>query len=66
MFLFIVQVIGNMGQAMEAANPALKSALLQCMTQPAASPSVQQAAIQAFRKLTITEEVTQTSSLCCH
>ncbi|XP_036405176.1 apolipoprotein B-100-like, partial [Megalops cyprinoides] len=51
-----LRVIGNMGTAMEAANPALKSALLQCMTQPAATPPVQQAAIQAFRKLTVTEE----------
>ncbi|KAJ8269867.1 hypothetical protein GJAV_G00107700 [Gymnothorax javanicus] len=51
-----LRVIGNMGEAMEAANPALKTALLQCMTQPEATPIVQQAAIQAFRKLTIDEE----------
>ncbi|XP_048831185.1 apolipoprotein B-100 [Brienomyrus brachyistius] len=54
-----LRVIGNMGGAMEAANPALKSTLLRCIRQPAASQAVQQAAIQAFRQMTIDEEVSR-------
>nr|XP_023690467.1 apolipoprotein B-100 [Paramormyrops kingsleyae] len=54
-----LRVIGNMGGAMEAANPALKSTLLRCIRQPTASRAVQQAAIQAFRQMTIDEEVSR-------
>ncbi|XP_068610219.1 apolipoprotein B-100-like [Brachionichthys hirsutus] len=52
-----LRVTGNMGEAMEAANPAIKTALLRCMRQPATTLSVQLAAIQAFRRMTVTDEV---------
>nr|XP_046228823.1 apolipoprotein B-100-like [Scatophagus argus] len=53
----ILRVIGNMGDAMEAANPAIKTTLLKCMRQPATTLSVQMAAIQAFRRMSVTDEV---------
>ncbi|XP_028253196.1 apolipoprotein B-100-like [Parambassis ranga] len=56
MFLTL-RVIGNMGDAMEAANPAIKTTMLKCMRQPATTLSVQLAAIQAFRHMTVTDEV---------
>ena len=46
-----------MGAAMGAASPALKTAVIQCVNQPTADPSVQQAAIQVFRLTTVPEEV---------
>lgn len=46
-----------MGEAMSAASPALKSAVIECINQPAASTEVQQAAIQVFRLTPIPEEV---------
>ncbi|KAI1897325.1 hypothetical protein AGOR_G00082150 [Albula goreensis] len=52
-----LRVIGNMGKAMEAADPGLKSTLLKCMRQPATTLAVQQAAIQAFRQMSVTGEV---------
>ncbi|KAG5846843.1 hypothetical protein ANANG_G00119290 [Anguilla anguilla] len=52
-----LRVVGNMGKAMEAADPEVKSTLLKCMRQPATTLSVQQAAIQAFRQMTVTGEV---------
>ncbi|KAL2082440.1 hypothetical protein ACEWY4_022258 [Coilia grayii] len=51
-----LKVIGNMAAAMGAASPALKSAVIQCVNQPAASPKVQLAAIQAYRQTTLPEE----------
>uniref|UniRef100_A0A8C8RUL8 Apolipoprotein B n=1 Tax=Pelusios castaneus TaxID=367368 RepID=A0A8C8RUL8_9SAUR len=51
-----LRAVGNMGKAMEAANPNLKSALKTCIKSEATSPSVQKAAIQALRKMTITDE----------
>ncbi|XP_014812319.1 PREDICTED: apolipoprotein B-100 isoform X2 [Calidris pugnax] len=51
-----LRAIGNMGAVMEKAKPNLKSFLKTCMRSEAASLSVQKAAIQAFRKMTITEE----------
>ena len=56
---FVSQVIGNMAAAMGAASPALKSAVIQCVNEPAATPEVQLAAIQAYRQTTLPEEVTQ-------
>lgn len=53
-----IQVVGNMGDAMEAADPAIKSILLKCMRQPTTTLSVQLAAIQAFRRMSVTDEVT--------
>ncbi|KAG7460569.1 hypothetical protein MATL_G00200170 [Megalops atlanticus] len=52
-----LRVLGNMGKAMEAADPALKSTLIKCMRQPLTTLSVQQAAIQAFRQMSVTGEV---------
>ncbi|XP_018588227.2 apolipoprotein B-100 [Scleropages formosus] len=54
-----LRVIGNMGAAMQAANPALQSTLLKCMTQPAASSSVQQAAVQAFRQMNVDQKISK-------
>ncbi|NXG65275.1 APOB protein, partial [Hemiprocne comata] len=51
-----LRAIGNMGAVMEKVKPNLKSFLKTCIRNEAASLSVQKAAIQAFRKMTITEE----------
>ncbi|XP_076874065.1 apolipoprotein Bb, tandem duplicate 1 [Brachyhypopomus gauderio] len=51
-----LRVIGNMAAAMSSASPALMSAVIQCINQPAASPEVQQAAIQVFRQIPVPEE----------
>lgn len=53
-----IKVVGNMGDAMEAADPAIKNILMKCMRQPATTLSVQLAAIQAFRRMSVTDEVT--------
>ncbi|XP_068433484.1 apolipoprotein B-100-like [Clinocottus analis] len=52
-----LRVIGNMGDAMEAADAAVKTTLIKCMRQPATTLSVQLAAIQAFRRMSATDEV---------
>ncbi|XP_068593389.1 apolipoprotein B-100-like [Cebidichthys violaceus] len=52
-----LRVVGNMGRAMEAADPDIKTTLLKCMRQPATTLSVQLAAIQAFRRMSPTDEV---------
>ncbi|ROL43503.1 Apolipoprotein B-100 [Anabarilius grahami] len=49
-------IIGNMAVAIGAASPALKSAVIQCVNQPAASPEVQQTAIQTFRLTSVPDE----------
>lgn len=46
-----------MGDALEAANPAIKTVLTKCMRQPATTLAVQLAAIQAFRRMEVTDEV---------
>ncbi|NWS70238.1 APOB protein, partial [Crotophaga sulcirostris] len=51
-----LRAIGNMGAVMEKAKPNVKSFLKTCIRNEAASLSVQKAAIQAFRKMTVTEE----------
>uniref|UniRef100_A0AAR2JKF9 Vitellogenin domain-containing protein n=1 Tax=Pygocentrus nattereri TaxID=42514 RepID=A0AAR2JKF9_PYGNA len=51
-----LRVIGNMAAAVGAASPDLKSAVIKCINQPAASPKVQQAAIQVFRLTPVPEE----------
>uniref|UniRef100_A0A8C8CID9 Vitellogenin domain-containing protein n=1 Tax=Oncorhynchus tshawytscha TaxID=74940 RepID=A0A8C8CID9_ONCTS len=53
----VLRVIGNMAAAMGAASPALKSAVIRCVNEPATSLEVQQAAIQAFRQTPVPEEV---------
>lgn len=52
-----VQVLGNIGDVMEAVDPAIKNTLVKCMRQPATTLSVQLAAIQAFRRMFVTSEV---------
>ncbi|CAJ1077019.1 apolipoprotein B-100-like [Xyrichtys novacula] len=52
-----LRVVGNMGEAMEAVDPTIKTTLLKCMRQPATTLSVQLAAIQAFRRMSVTDEV---------
>ncbi|XP_060722344.1 apolipoprotein Bb, tandem duplicate 1 [Tachysurus vachellii] len=51
-----LRVVGNMAEALGAASPALKSAVIQCINQVAASTEVQQAAIQVFRLTAIPQE----------
>uniref|UniRef100_A0A3Q2C9I7 Vitellogenin domain-containing protein n=1 Tax=Cyprinodon variegatus TaxID=28743 RepID=A0A3Q2C9I7_CYPVA len=51
-----LRVVGNMGDVMEAADPEIKNTLLKCMRQPSTTLSVQQAAIQAFRRMSLTDE----------
>uniref|UniRef100_A0A671W5P2 Vitellogenin domain-containing protein n=1 Tax=Sparus aurata TaxID=8175 RepID=A0A671W5P2_SPAAU len=51
-----LRVVGNMGDAMEAADAAIKTTLMKCMRQPATTLSVQLAAIQAFRRMSVTDE----------
>lgn len=55
-----MQVVGNMGDVMEAVDPAIKNTLIKCMRQPATTLSVQLAAIQAFRRMSVTDEVNNT------
>lgn len=45
-----------MAPAVMAASPALRATVLQCVNLGAAHPVVQQAAIQAFRLITVPEE----------
>ncbi|XP_043075498.1 apolipoprotein B-100-like [Puntigrus tetrazona] len=52
-----LRVLGNMGEAMEAADHNIKTTLLKCMRQPATTLSVQMSAIQAFRRITVTPDV---------
>uniref|UniRef100_A0A3Q3W5I2 Vitellogenin domain-containing protein n=1 Tax=Mola mola TaxID=94237 RepID=A0A3Q3W5I2_MOLML len=51
-----LRVVGNMGDVMEAVDPAIKNTLIKCMRQPATTLSVQLAAIQAFRRMSVTDE----------
>ncbi|TNN45216.1 Apolipoprotein B-100 [Liparis tanakae] len=60
-----LRVIGNMGDAMEAADAAVKTTLLKCMRQPATTLSVQLAAIQAFRRMSATDEVRSNLQRVC-
>lgn len=48
-----------MGDAMEAVNPDIRTTLMKCMRQPQTTLSVQLAAIQAFRRISVTDEVVQ-------
>ncbi|XP_029281472.1 LOW QUALITY PROTEIN: apolipoprotein B-100-like [Cottoperca gobio] len=51
-----LRVIGNMAPALASAGPALRSAVIQCVNEPAASLAVQEAAIQVFRLTPVPEE----------
>lgn len=46
-----------MAPAVMSVSPALRAAVIQCINQPAASPAVQQAAIQVYRLTSVPEEV---------
>ncbi|XP_038134621.1 apolipoprotein Bb, tandem duplicate 1 [Cyprinodon tularosa] len=52
-----LRVIGNMATVVIPVSPALRSAVIQCVKQPAASPEVQQTAIQVFRKIPVQDEI---------
>uniref|UniRef100_A0A8C8CZK7 Vitellogenin domain-containing protein n=1 Tax=Oncorhynchus tshawytscha TaxID=74940 RepID=A0A8C8CZK7_ONCTS len=52
-----LRIIGNIGEAMEAADATVKTTLLKCMRQPTTTLQVQLAAIQAFRRMSVTDEV---------
>lgn len=45
-----------MAAAVIPASPALRAAVLQCVSQPSADPAVQQAAIQVYRLAAVPEE----------
>ncbi|XP_044145271.1 apolipoprotein B-100 [Bufo gargarizans] len=51
-----LKAIGIMGNVLEAANPQIKSSILKCVRSQAPSYDVQKAAIQALRKMSITDE----------
>ncbi|XP_034556005.1 apolipoprotein B-100-like [Notolabrus celidotus] len=51
-----LRVIGNMAAAVGPASPTLRTAVIQCVNQPEAPLSVQQAAIQAYRLTAVPEE----------
>ncbi|KAK2825862.1 hypothetical protein Q5P01_020076 [Channa striata] len=55
----LLRAIGVMGEAMQAVSPSLISSLLRCAEKTDISLSNQKAAIQAFRQMSITEEVKQ-------
>lgn len=45
-----------MAPAVVPASPALRAAVIGCVNQPAADPAVQQAAIQVYRLIPVSEE----------
>uniref|UniRef100_A0A673C917 Apolipoprotein Bb, tandem duplicate 2 n=1 Tax=Sphaeramia orbicularis TaxID=375764 RepID=A0A673C917_9TELE len=51
-----LRVIGNMAPAVVPVSPALRAAVMTCVSQPAAAMAVQQAAIQVFRLTAVPEE----------
>ncbi|XP_043843071.1 apolipoprotein B-100 [Dromiciops gliroides] len=52
-----LRVIGNMGRTLEEVSLQLKAHLLKCIQSPTPSLAVQKAAIQALRKMELSEEV---------
>lgn len=56
-FLPNLQVVGVMGQAMQAVSPSLISSILRCAKRTDIPLSNQKAAIQAFRMMEINDEV---------
>ncbi|XP_015802906.3 apolipoprotein Bb, tandem duplicate 1 [Nothobranchius furzeri] len=51
-----LRVVGNMAPALIPASPALQSAVINCVRQPAASQQVQQAAIQVYRQIPVPDD----------
>ncbi|XP_060946991.1 apolipoprotein B-100-like [Limanda limanda] len=60
-----LRVVGNMGAALEDADATIKNTLLKCMRQPATTLSVQLAAIQAFRRMSVTDEIRSNLQRVC-
>ncbi|XP_072354971.1 apolipoprotein B-100 [Scyliorhinus torazame] len=52
-----LKALGNMGQAMENAIPGINANLIACINNSNVSPSIQQAAIQALRQITLNNEL---------
>ncbi|XP_017267380.1 apolipoprotein Bb, tandem duplicate 1 isoform X2 [Kryptolebias marmoratus] len=52
----VLRVVGNMAPAVVPASPALRSAVINCVKQPAASQEVKQAAVQVYRLLPVLNE----------
>ncbi|KAM9316095.1 apolipoprotein B-100 [Gastrophryne carolinensis] len=52
-----LKAVGIMGIALEEASSQIKSSVLKCVRNPAASLDVQKAAIKALRKMTVTDDV---------
>lgn len=55
-----------MAPAVVTASPALRAAVIQCVNQPAASPAVEQAAIQVYRLTPVPEEASHFISKFSH
>ncbi|OWK10010.1 hypothetical protein Celaphus_00005334 [Cervus elaphus hippelaphus] len=53
----ILRVIGNIGKTMEQLTPKLRSSVLKCIRSEQPSPVIQKAAIQALRKMELSDEV---------
>lgn len=51
-----------MAPAMMSAGPVVRSAVIQCVNQPAASEEVQQAAVQVFRLASVPHEASGATS----
>ncbi|XP_053300638.1 apolipoprotein B-100 [Pleuronectes platessa] len=60
-----LRVVGNMGAALEDADATIKNTLLKCMRQPLTTLSVQLAAIQAFRRMSVTDEIRSNLQRVC-
>uniref|UniRef100_A0A673C6Z0 Vitellogenin domain-containing protein n=1 Tax=Sphaeramia orbicularis TaxID=375764 RepID=A0A673C6Z0_9TELE len=52
-----LRIVGNLGDVLEDVDSSIKTTLLKCMRQPSTTLSVQLAAIQAFRRMSVTDEV---------
>lgn len=57
MLISNLQVVGVMGQAMQAVSPSLISSILRCAKKAEVPLSHQKAAIQAFRRMDVSDEV---------
>lgn len=57
MLISNLQVVGVMGQAMQAVSPSLISSILRCAKKAEVPLSYQKAAIQAFRQMDVSDEV---------
>lgn len=60
------QVVGVMGQAIQAVSPSLISSILRCAQKTDIPLSNQKAALQAFRLMDVNDEVQLPSPTCTH